>query len=41
LDGFVNASVKAQVTGYLLKQAYKEDSFVKKGRLLFQIDPRQ
>src|SRR5260370_4052160 len=40
LDGLVNADVKAQVTGYLLKQAYVEGSFVKKGQLLFQIDPR-
>ncbi len=40
LDGLVNADVKAQVTGYLLKQAYMEGSFVKKGQLLFQIDPR-
>ena len=40
LDGFVNANVKAQVTGYLLRQDYKEGSFVKKGQLLFQIDPR-
>jgi membrane fusion protein (multidrug efflux system) len=40
LDGFVNADVKAQVTGYLLKQEYKEGSLVKKGQLLFQIDPR-
>ena len=40
LDGFVNADVKAQVTGYLLKQEYKEGSFVRKGQLLFQIDPR-
>ena len=40
LDGFVNANVKAQVTGYLLKQEYKEGSFVRKGQLLFQIDPR-
>src|SRR5712671_5544479 len=40
LDGLVNADVKAQVTGYLLKQAYAEGSFVKRGRLLFQIDPR-
>jgi membrane fusion protein (multidrug efflux system) len=40
LDGFVNADVKAQVTGYLLKQEYKEGSFVSKGQLLFQIDPR-
>lgn len=40
LDGCVNADVKAQVTGYLLKQEYKEGSFVKQGQLLFQIDPR-
>lgn len=40
LDGLVNADVKAQVTGYLLTQAYKEGSFVKKEQLLFQIDPR-
>jgi len=40
LDGLVNADVRAQVTGYLLKQGYKEGSFVKQGQLLFQIDPR-
>jgi RND family efflux transporter MFP subunit len=40
LDGFVNANVLAQVTGYLIRQEYKEGSFVKKGQLLFQIDPR-
>src|SRR3984893_16567235 len=40
LDGLVNADVKAQVTGYLQEQAYVEGSFVKKGQLLFQIDPR-
>ncbi len=39
-DGMVNADIKAQVTGYLLKQDYKEGSFVKKGQLLFEIDPR-
>ena len=40
LDGLVNADVKAQVTGYLLSQAYKEGSFVKEGQVLFEIDPR-
>src|SRR6266481_3731024 len=40
LDGFVNADIKAQVSGYLIKQAYTEGSFVKTGQLLFQIDPR-
>src|SRR6202041_1658425 len=40
LDGLVNANVKAQVTGYLQEQSYQEGSFVAKGQLLFQIDPR-
>jgi membrane fusion protein (multidrug efflux system) len=40
LDGLVNADVRAQVTGYLLIQRYQEGSFVKKGQLLFEIDPR-
>src|SRR6201982_277904 len=40
LDGFVNADVRAQVTGYLMRQAYQEGAFVKQGQLLFQIDPR-
>src|SRR5579862_6026064 len=40
LTGLVNAEIKAQVTGYLLRQDYKEGSFVKKGQLLFEIDPR-
>src|SRR2546427_11382124 len=39
-DGMVNADIKAQVTGYLLRQDYKEGSFVRKGQLLFEIDPR-
>jgi membrane fusion protein (multidrug efflux system) len=39
-DGMVNAEIKAQVTGYLLKQDYKEGSLVQKGQLLFEIDPR-
>lgn len=40
LDGFVNAQIRAQVSGYLLSQGYTEGSEVKKGDLLFQIDPR-
>jgi len=40
LDGLVNADVRAQVTGYIMQQAYQEGAFVKKGQLLFQIDPR-
>jgi membrane fusion protein (multidrug efflux system) len=40
LDGFTNADVRAQVTGYIMRQAYQEGAFVKKGQLLFEIDPR-
>jgi membrane fusion protein (multidrug efflux system) len=40
LDGLVNAQIQGQVTGYLLTQNYAEGSEVKKGDLLFQIDPR-
>jgi multidrug efflux pump subunit AcrA (membrane-fusion protein) len=40
LDGFTNADVRAQVTGYILRQGYQEGAFVKKGQLLFEIDPR-
>src|ERR1700676_4544316 len=40
LDGLVNADVRAQVTGYLQRQGYQEGAFVKKGQLLFEIDPR-
>jgi membrane fusion protein (multidrug efflux system) len=40
LDGFQNANIQAQVTGYLLTQNYKEGSMVKKGDTLFTIDPR-
>jgi RND family efflux transporter MFP subunit len=40
LDGLVNAAIRSQVTGYLLTQDYSEGSFVRKGQLLFQIDPR-
>jgi membrane fusion protein (multidrug efflux system) len=36
----VNAAIKAQVTGYLLKQNYSEGSFVRQGQLLFEIDAR-
>jgi len=39
-DGLVNAKIRAQVSGYLLKQSYKEGTTVKKGDLLFEIDPR-
>jgi membrane fusion protein (multidrug efflux system) len=40
LDGMVNAEIRAQVTGYLLAQHYTEGSLVKKGQLLFELDPR-
>jgi membrane fusion protein (multidrug efflux system) len=40
LEGLVNAQIRPQVTGYLLRQTYQEGSFVKKGQLLFEIDPR-
>jgi membrane fusion protein, multidrug efflux system len=40
LDGFTNADVRAEVTGYIMRQAYQEGAFVKKGQLLFEIDPR-
>src|SRR5438876_1532706 len=39
-QGMVNADIRPQVSGYLLRQDYKEGSFVKKGQLLFEIDPR-
>jgi len=39
-DGFVNATIRAQVQGYLIKQNYKEGDFVRKGQILFEIDPR-
>jgi len=40
LDGMVNAEIKAQVSGYLLSQHYTEGSVVRKGQLLFALDPR-
>ena len=40
LDGFINANINAQVQGYIISRDYQEGSVVKKGDLLFQIDPR-
>jgi len=40
LDGYVNAQIQPQVTGYLMKQIYQEGTFVHQGDLLFEIDPR-
>src|SRR5437016_3223640 len=41
LDGYVNADIRPQVTGYVLSQVYKEGTFVRRGEVLFEIDPRQ
>ena len=40
LDGFVNANIQPQVSGYLIKQDYREGSLVHKDDVLFEIDPR-
>jgi RND family efflux transporter MFP subunit len=40
LDGYVNADVRAQVTGYLVRQDYQEGALVREGQLLFEIDPQ-
>jgi membrane fusion protein (multidrug efflux system) len=40
MDGMVNATILAQVQGYLIRQNYKEGDLVKKGAMLFEIDPR-
>src|ERR1700760_679482 len=40
LDGFVNAQIQPQVTGYIVKQNYREGSPVRRGDVLFEIDPR-
>lgn len=40
LNGSVNASIRAQVGGYLIKQDYQEGTAVKAGQVLFEIDPR-
>ena len=40
LDGYVNAQIQPQVTGYLMKQNYREGTFVHRGEVLFEIDPR-
>jgi membrane fusion protein (multidrug efflux system) len=40
LDGYVNAQIQPQVSGYLIKQNYKEGALVSKGQVLFEIDPR-
>jgi RND family efflux transporter MFP subunit len=40
LEGYVNAQIQPQVTGYLIRQDYHEGGYVTKGQLLFEIDPR-
>src|SRR5246127_960337 len=40
LEGYVNAQISPQVSGYLIRQDYQEGALVKKGQLLFEIDPR-
>jgi membrane fusion protein (multidrug efflux system) len=40
LDGFVNAQIQPQVSGYLIRQNYVEGAVVSKNQLLFKIDPR-
>ena len=40
LDGYVNAEIEPQVSGYLIQRDYKEGSLVRKGDVLFEIDPR-
>jgi len=40
LDGNVNAQIQPQVSGYLIKQNYREGAVVSKGQVLFEIDPR-
>jgi membrane fusion protein (multidrug efflux system) len=40
LDGYVNAQIQPQASGYLIKQNYREGAQVSKGQILFEIDPR-
>ncbi len=40
LEGYVNAQIQPQVSGYLIRQDYREGSYVRKGDVLFLIDPR-
>jgi membrane fusion protein (multidrug efflux system) len=40
LVGTVNAQIRPQVSGYLLRLNYREGAYVRKGELLFEIDRR-
>jgi membrane fusion protein (multidrug efflux system) len=40
LEGYVNAQIQPQVNGYLIRQDYQEGALVRKGQVLFEVDPR-
>jgi membrane fusion protein (multidrug efflux system) len=40
LDGYVNAEIQPRVSGYIIKQNYREGTVVRQGDVLFEIDPR-
>ncbi len=40
MDGYINAEIQPHVSGYLIRQDYREGSLVRKGEVLFEIDPR-
>ena len=40
LDGYVNAAIQPRVSGYVIKQNYREGAVLRKGDVLFEIDPR-
>ncbi len=40
MDGYVNAQIQPQASGYLVRQNYTEGSVVQKDQVLFEIDPR-
>ena len=40
LDGYVNAQIRPQVSGYLVRRNYEEGAVVRQGQVLFEIDPR-
>lgn len=39
-DGYVNAEIRPPVSGYIVRQEYKEGAYVRRGDVLFEIDPR-
>jgi len=40
LDGNVNAQIRPQVSGYLIRRNYQEGATVRQGQILFEIDSR-